>query len=133
MKRRSFFQKGLTAGIGIAGTSGLMAIGKKKPRVQGAFVHMVFFWLNETTNVEDFKKSTAELMEQINEVVSYHVGVPAGTPREVVDNSYGVCLIATFASKEDQDTYQKHPVHLKYIEENNQLWNRVQIYDSWAG
>jgi hypothetical protein len=60
------------------------------------------------------------------------VGEPAGTPREVVDNSYTVCLAATFASKEDQDIYQDHPIHQQYVEDNQDKWTRVQVYDSWA-
>ena len=133
MKRRSFFLKGILSTLGISSLTTISALAKGKPVIKGNFVHMVFFWLKETTDVQEFSKSTAGLMEGIEEVVSYHVGIPAGTPRDVVDNTYGVCLIATFATKEDQDIYQKHPVHLKYIEDNKHLWDKVQIYDSWAG
>ena len=130
MKRRAFVNKGVLAGLGVSSFFTARAQ-KKKPTIQGNFMHMVFFWLKDTTDISDFKSSTAALMEAIPEVVSYHVGEPAGTPREVVDNSYSVCLIATFSSKEAQDKYQVHPIHQQYVEDNNDKWTKVQIYDSW--
>jgi len=108
-------------------------MGAPKHRIDGKFVHMVFFFLKDTTPAGAFKELTAELMEDIDLVKSYHVGEPAGTPREVVDNSYTVCLVATFNSKEDQDAYQVHPVHLKYVNDHKDKWHKVVIYDSWAG
>lgn len=93
---------------------------------------MVFFWLKDTTDVDQFIKITEGFVEKINEVNSFHVGKPAGTPREVVDNSYQVALVVTFGSKEDQSIYQDHPVHVQYVEDNKDKWNRVQVYDSWG-
>lgn len=133
MKRRSFLNKGILSTIGLTALFPTLAKKQSKPKVPGKFMHMVFFWLKETTDVTEFKKSTENLMLGIDLVVSYHVGEPAGTPREVVDNSYTVCLVATFDSKRDQDAYQVDPIHLKYVEENSDKWHKVQIYDSWAG
>ncbi|MDH4059117.1 MAG: Dabb family protein, partial [Cyclobacteriaceae bacterium] len=31
-----------------------------------------------------------------------------------------------------QDTYQTHPIHLKFIEECSSLWSKVIVYDSIA-
>lgn len=118
--------------FGLTGTHALSAV-EQKPVIPGRFVHMVFFWLKDSTNVSEFNEGTRELMEGIDEVVSYHIGEPAGTPRDVVDNSYTVCLIATFASKQAQDAYQVHPLHTQYVAENKDKWIKVQIYDSWAG
>jgi hypothetical protein len=36
----------------------------------------------------------------------------------------------TFPSKEIQDLYQKEPAHLKFVEESQNLWERVVVYDS---
>lgn len=94
---------------------------------------MVFFYLKEATSVDEFIAITSNFIISIDLVKSYHLGVPAGTPRDVVDNSYSVCLVATFDSKEDQNAYQVHPIHLKYVEDHKDKWHKVVIYDSWAG
>ncbi|MEQ8338497.1 MAG: Dabb family protein [Cyclobacteriaceae bacterium] len=106
-------------------------MGKAK-KINGRFIHMVFFWLKDSTNPDEFIKITEAFVEQIDEVNSFHVGKPAGTPREVVDNTYQVSLVVTFDSKEEQDVYQDHPIHVKYVEDNKEKWETVQIYDSWG-
>lgn len=93
---------------------------------------MVFFWLKPETDADEFIGSTEAFLKQVSEINSYHLGKPAGTPREVVDNSYSVSLVVTFDSKEDQDIYQKHAAHLQYIEDNSMKWTDVKIFDSWG-
>jgi hypothetical protein len=133
MLRRKFITRSFIGSIlGLAGTHVLSAK-EQKPAIPGRFVHMVFFWLKDSTDVVKFNDGTRQLMEGIDEVVSYHIGEPAGTPRDVVDNTYTVCLIATFDTKDDQDAYQVHPLHQQYVAENKDKWTRVQIFDSWAG
>ena len=130
-KRRSFFKKLVltTAGLGLF--SSIVRAGKSDKMIKGNFVHMVFFWLKPEVDAVAFIDQSKAFVCQVPEVVSYHIGRPAGTPREVVDNSYSVSLVVTFDSKEDQDAYQKHPVHLKYVDDNKDKWLDVKIYDSW--
>jgi hypothetical protein len=60
-----------------------------------------------------------------------HFGIPAGTEnRDVVDHSYTYSLLLLFNSQADQDSYQIDPIHLKFVEENSQLWTKVVVYDS---
>ncbi len=127
-ERRSFFRKTF---IGLAGF-GLLPFSAfaKAKKLDGKFVHMVFFWLKPETDILSFQKETDKFVSSIPTIVQYHVGAPAGTPREVVDNSYSVSLVVTFRSKEDQDAYQTDPIHLKYVDQNKDKWERVQIYDS---
>ncbi len=102
----------------------------------GKFVHSVYFWLNNPENEADnelFLKNLNEFLENSEYLLSYHVAPPAGTPREVVDNSYDYNLVVTFDSKEEQDKYQTEPAHLKFVENSNHLWDKVQIYDSYRG
>lgn len=101
-------------------------------KINGRFIHMVFFWLKDTTDPDEFIQITEAFLKQIGEIRSYHIGKPAGTPREVVDNTYQVSLIVTFDSKEKQGVYQDHAVHVKYVEDNKDKWNKVQVYDSWG-
>lgn len=105
---------------------------QNKSKIKGRFVHMVFFWLKEETNVSEFIKGTEEFLQKVEVIQAYHLGTPAGTPREVVDNSYTVCLVVTFDTKEAQDVYQVHPAHLDYVEQNKHKWSVVKIFDSWG-
>lgn len=109
-----------------------MAFAKGGKVIKGRFIHMVFFWLKDIADADEFIKSTSDFVQQVEVVKGYHLGKPAMTPREVVDNTYSVSLVVTFDSKEDQDTYQKHSVHVKYVEDNKDKWTKVQIYDSWG-
>lgn len=131
-KRRSFLKKAIGSSL-LAGLIPFAA--KAQPSLNGRFVHTVFFWLKNPDNKAEkkqFVEGTRNFLSQVDVIKSIHLGEPAGTPREVVDNSYHVCLVVTFDSKEDQDIYQKHEAHLQYIEENKHLWTRVQVYDSWG-
>ena len=96
------------------------------------FVHTVFFWFKEGTTEEDgkFFESELEKLGTCPTILSYKWGKPAGTPRDVVDNSYNYAWIVDFASSEDQDAYQIEPIHLKFIENCSHLWEKVQVYDT---
>ena len=60
-----------------------------------------------------------------------HIGTPAPTEaRDVVDHSYSVSYMAMFDSKEDQAAYQIDPIHIKFVDENEHLWEKVIVYDS---
>ncbi len=100
----------------------------------GKFVHSVYFWLNDPESQSDreqFLKNLNTFLENSQYLTSYHVAPPAGTDREVVDNSYDYNLVVTFDTKELQDKYQTEPAHLKFVETSSHLWDRVQIYDSF--
>jgi len=97
------------------------------------FVHVVYFWLNNPDNADDRKEFETALNTFLNSseyAKTKFIGVPAKTPRDVVDNSYTYSLILSFNSKEEQDKYQKEPVHLKFVEDAQHLWSKVQVYDS---
>ena len=101
--------------------------------IGGEFAHVVLFWLNNPDSVEDkaaFEESITRFINSSQYVQTMHLGEPAGTPREVVDNSYTYCMIVTFASKEDQDKYQVEDVHKQFVEESKHLWKEVKVFDS---
>jgi len=31
---------------------------------------------------------------------------------------------------EEEEVYQKHPIHLKFVEDYSHLWEKVIVYDS---
>jgi hypothetical protein len=129
--RRSFLTKilYLLPGIGLAGGTAITAQKNKRP-IQAKFVHMVYFWLKDSTTAEAFMANTEDFIKKIPEVISYHIGKPAMTPRDVVDNSYSVCLVVTFDNVAGHDAYQDHPTHLDFIDNNKEKWTEVKVYDS---
>ncbi|WP_290477566.1 MULTISPECIES: Dabb family protein [unclassified Leeuwenhoekiella] len=97
------------------------------------FAHVVYFWLNNPNNSDDraeFEKALKQFLNTSEYAQTRFIGIPANTPRDVVDNSWTYSIILTFPSKEIQDKYQKEPVHLKFVEEASHLWERVQVYDA---
>lgn len=106
---------------------------KTQEITKGQFVHSVYFWLKNPDNKEDRKKFENSLLFFLDHskfVLSKYIGTPANTNRPVVDNSYTYCIVVTFASKETHDLYQKEDVHLQFINDCNDLWTKVLVYDS---
>ena len=103
------------------------------------FIHHVFFWLKNTENNED-REALIKGLEQlidglkalsvVEEINNFHIGIPAKTNRDVVEKSYSVSWLLLFDSPHDQDVYQDHPVHLKFIKECSHLWSKVVVYDA---
>ncbi|HTE07952.1 MAG TPA: Dabb family protein, partial [Flavitalea sp.] len=60
----------------------------------------------------------------------FHIGQHAGTTRPVIEKSYSVSWMLTFDSLETEEEYQKDPIHLNFIKENEALWEKVVVYDS---
>ncbi len=131
--RRTFIKKAAT---GIAAAS-LLPLSEKsmagEVKITGALVHHVFFWLKEPKN-EAHKKQLVKALNDLLKVETIrmsHIGFPAGTEsRDVVDHSYSVSYMVMFDDQAGQDTYQVHPLHTKFVEENSHLWSKVVVYDS---
>jgi hypothetical protein len=95
------------------------------------FIHNVFFWLKEETSEDEkvsFLKALKKLAE-IKTVRSLYAGKPAGTPRNVVDNSYDFALIVHLDDKEGHDAYQVDPIHDAFAASQSHLWAKVQVFD----
>ena len=96
------------------------------------FVHTVFFWLKNAENAADKAQLKAGLysIAEIDAIKTAYIGEPATTNRGVIDASYSLSLTFIFDSKEDQDVYQTHPIHLAFVEACKHLWERVVVYDA---
>ena len=97
------------------------------------FVHVVYFWLKSGLAVEEvarFESALKLMVEESEFAVTGHVGKPAGTDREVVDNSYDYCLIVTFEDAAGHQAYQGEAPHDRFRLVAEELAERVQIYDS---
>src|SRR5690242_19418123 len=60
------------------------------------FLHMVYFWLaagGGAAEAEQLAEGARKHLGAIPGVLRLETGFPAGTPRGVVDNSYGVALL----------------------------------------
>ncbi|MCU0362868.1 MAG: Dabb family protein [Bacteroidales bacterium] len=131
--RRKFIE---TSAKAVAG-AGLLAASSCAPPEKAtglgkSFIHHVFFWVKQPLTDENrikFENALKELVT-IETIIDYHLGVPAPTNREVIDSSYGYSLLTVFKDKAGQDVYQVHPKHLKFIEDCQDLWEKVIVYDS---
>lgn len=98
-----------------------------------AFVHVVYFWLNDPDSAsdrKDFEEALNTFLESSEFAQTNYVGIPPKASREVVDDSYSYCLIVTFDSAEAQENYQTEAVHLAFIENASHLWDKVIVYDA---
>jgi hypothetical protein len=132
IKRRNFIE---TSAKGIA-AAGLLVSANSYPgktnNLDKLFIHHVYFWLKKPVTPEikaKFEKALKELVT-IETIVDYHLGIPAVTNRDVIDGSYSYSLLVTFKNREDQDIYQPHPKHQKFIADCQDLWEKVVVYDS---
>lgn len=96
------------------------------------FIHTVFFWLKEDLTDEQRAAFVRDVktLEKVGTIKAFHLGQPAKTPRDVVDNSYDYALILHFADPAGQDAYQVDPIHLAFVKAQENSWTRVQVYDT---
>ena len=95
------------------------------------FSHIVIFWTDpaETDATEEVVASAKKYLASIPGVVNFHAGKMARSHRGVVDQSYQVGLNLQFETKQAQDEYQDHPLHLEFVEKCKSLWTKVIVYD----
>lgn len=130
--RRNFMMK---MAAGMAATS-LVSVSKRvnarEIPTKKVFVHHVFFWLKDPKSAEarsEFERGLQALVK-VPQIQNYHIGIPVPSDREVVDDSFTYSYIAYFKNTDDQNIYQTHPIHLKFIEDCQHLWDKVVVYDS---
>lgn len=98
-------------------------------------VHNVYFTLNKSTS-----EGRAKLVAACQQYLTGHAGTvhfscgtrTADLTRPVNDQEFDVGLHIVFASRKDHDTYQTHPRHLQFIEENRATWKQVRVFDDDA-
>lgn len=98
----------------------------------GPFVHTVYFWLENKESSADRQKllEGLNMIKEIEHIKAGYVGVPAPTNREVIDSSYDFAITFIFENMEEEQAYQTHPTHLKFVEEYSHLWEKVVVYDA---
>lgn len=129
MTRRAIM--GGAAGIAGAAAAGA-ALAGEPALPDRVFVHHVYFWLKEPADPQAREALIAGLrkLAAVPDILWSHIGIPAGSERGVVDDSYSVSWLVFLADKAAEDRYQVHPIHLKFVEECSPLWERVVVYDT---
>jgi Stress responsive A/B Barrel Domain len=100
--------------------------------VKDVFVHHVYFWLKNPNNEAD-KTKLLEGLDKLTKVPTIrmvHIGSPASTNRSVIERGYAVSWLCFFDNLEEEEVYQKHPIHLKFVEDYSHLWEKVIVYDA---
>lgn len=129
--RRRFIKQaaGTAAFLPLAGS--IPTVSKSK-KMKNLFIHQVYFWLKNPGNEADKVKLIEGLnkLAAVKSIKDYHLGVPAGSGREVVDGSFAISWLTVFKDKAAQDAYQIDPIHLRFVEDYSHLWSKVIVYDS---
>lgn len=129
--RRQFISK---TGIAAAAVTGLSSFTHMQQTTEkkNSFIHHVFFWLKDPSNMADRDKLVEGLMmlSKVKTIRHFHIGKPAGTNRDVIERGYAVSWLLFFENDADQASYQSDAIHLKFVKDYAHLWSKVIVYDS---
>ncbi len=103
-----------------------------EPIEKPGFFHVVYFFINSEATAEQIKQFEDGLIAlgKVETLIDYHIGKPAMTPRDVVDNSYDYSIITSFKDKAGHDAYQVDPIHDDFRNAIAGIVDSVRIYDS---
>ena len=97
--------------------------------------HVVLVWLKEPGDAEA-RRALIEAgrgLASIPEVLDVRVGEPLASERDVVDDSFDVGMVMSFATPAGLDAYDAHPDHVRAVREVLEpLAARVVVYDILA-
>lgn len=97
------------------------------------FAHVVYFWFKNPDSQADratFEASLTKFLDNSQYAKTKFIGKPPKAIRDVVDDSFTYSLILSFESAEDQAAYQEEAPHKVFVEECEDLWEKVIVYDS---
>jgi hypothetical protein len=96
------------------------------------FSHVVIFWTDpaKPEAASELVAGAEKYLKAIPNIQHFHVGQMVPSLRGVVDQSYQVGLNLVFATKQDHDTYQAHPLHKEFLEKVfSQYCRQARVYD----
>lgn len=122
----------LSGAAGVAAAAGSATAARAAALPERVFVHHVYFWLKKPDDPQARDALIAGLrkLAAVPDIIWSHIGIPAPSPRGVVDGSYSVSWLVFFADKAAEDRYQVDPIHLAFVKECEALWDRVVVYDT---
>ncbi len=114
-------------------SAGTVPIGAADAKPAPMLSHIVFFKLNEATeeNADALVESCKKHLSGHRGTLAFYAGRRAGDyKRDVNDTDFDVTLHILFRNEKAHKTYQTHPRHLAFIEENKESWKSVRVFDS---
>lgn len=114
---------GLHSGIACAGGDAIPAAGVK---------HVVLCWLKEPGNALHAARviQISNELRNIPGILDLAAGTAVPSDRPVVDDSFDVGIVITFADAAGLQAYLDHPEHVSRVRDTlRPLCARVQIYD----
>ena len=117
--------------VSISGCKTGPVVNRQKPH---HLIHDVYFTLND-----DSEAAKSKLVDDCYKYLSNHPGIIFFAAGEVIEahqrdvnvRDWQVSLHIMFKSKNYHDQYQKAPDHFKFIEENQDNWKSVRVFDSF--
>ena len=94
--------------------------------------HVVVVWLMEPGNTVHRERILAgsEVLRTIPGVLSLNSGMVVPGERDIVDSSFDVALIVSFADRRAMEAYLTHPVHVKLVNETlKPLVAKIRVFD----
>lgn len=110
----------------------LMAADAKQPML----IHNVYFTLKDGTpeNTQKLTDACYKYLKDHPGVVFFAAGpLVSELERPVNVRDFHVGLHVVFKTKQDHDVYQTAESHLKFIDENKPTWDKVKVFDTYAG
>ena len=111
------------------------SVGADGPGAPGPMLaHMVFFELKDGSDASKEKLAAAcqKYLSGHKGTVHFSVGAIAeDLKRDVNDRDFHVALHVVFKNKAAHDAYMKNERHLKFIEECQEGWKKVRVFDSY--
>lgn len=98
----------------------------------GRVQHVVIVWLKNHGSAEAREQyiAASRRMSKLPMVVDYRIGHPLPPSRSIVDSSYDVAVVATFANQQALTEYLAHPEHDKVVEQAlKPLVDHAVVYD----
>lgn len=89
-----------------------------KTTAKGKVEHVVLLWLKKPGDAKDRAAVIAaakSFQADIPQIQHLSVGTPLASERPVVDDSFDVGLVMRFANAADLAVYEKHPAHVKAV------------------
>lgn len=99
------------------------------------FVHSAYFWLKSgltEDDIMDFESGIKKLILDSEFAVSGHIGRPAGTDSEIVNNSYDYSMIVTFQDSRGNFSFMNEEAHDRFRVITKKYCERVSVFDSTA-
>ena len=118
----------LLAGFILAGCASLPSLS-----AAGGIDHVVFVWLKNPGSAKDRQtlvEKSRELAASIPQIRSFHWGTAITSTRPVVDDTFDLALVMSFADRAALEAYENYPDHKRAARDVlRPLARKIVVYD----